>query len=71
MGMKLYWLNDNIFVYATLKVHETESNKLLADKIRELVFFPDYARSIGSDVAMPVDIGGLSGSCEYLPSAVL
>ena len=36
-GRKLYWLNDNIFVYAALKAHGTESDRLLADKIHERI----------------------------------
>ena len=32
---------------------------------------PDCVRSIGSGLTAPVDRGVLSGSCEYLPSAVL
>jgi hypothetical protein len=36
-GRKLYWLNDNIFVYAALKAHGTETDRLLADKIHERI----------------------------------
>jgi len=36
-GRRLYWLNDNIFVYAALKAHGTETDRLLADKIHERI----------------------------------
>ena len=43
-GTKLYWLNDNIFVYAALKAHGTESDGLLAHKIHERII--EFARML-------------------------
>jgi hypothetical protein len=36
-GRKLYWLNDNIFVYAALKAHGSGADGLLANKIHERI----------------------------------
>jgi hypothetical protein len=48
-GRKLYWLNDNIFVYAALKAHGTGSDVMLADRVRadiiqftEMLNLPHY-----------------------------
>jgi len=43
-GTKLFWLNDNIFVYAALKANGTQADRAQADNIRERII--SYAKTL-------------------------